>query len=99
MRRALSILDLGMPVVLATVVARHGSAPSTPGQKLALFHGAGGALDAIGTIGGGAIERAVLGSMQAVLTDPSARPRIATFRLGPNLGMCCGGSADILVEP
>jgi xanthine dehydrogenase accessory factor len=100
---ALKALGEGAVVALATVVERHGSAPSTPGQKLALLSrrapDGGAALEAIGTVGGGAVEHAVLAAMHEAVTDPESKPRIATFRLGPNLGMCCGGSTDILIEP
>lgn len=94
LRVALAALDRGERVVVATVIARHGSAPSTPGQKLAL---AGG--HAVGTVGGGAIEHAILAQMLELAEGPPVAPRIATFRLGPSLGMCCGGSADVLLEP
>jgi xanthine dehydrogenase accessory factor len=33
------------------------------------------------------------------LDEPDASPRLETFRLGPTLGMCCGGSVDVLIEP
>ena len=95
LRAVVDALDRGMRVVLASVVARHGSAPSTPGQKLALLEDG----TAIGTIGGGAVERVALVSMQAALGDVGAVPRIETFRLGASLGMCCGGSVDLLIEP
>lgn len=95
LRAALEALDQGRRAVIASVLARHGSAPSTPGQKLALMEDG----SAVGTIGGGAVERVVLGSMVKALTDPSASPRVETFRLGASLGMCCGGSVDILIEP
>ncbi|MEO7328723.1 MAG: XdhC/CoxI family protein [Minicystis sp.] len=95
LRAALEALDRGRRVVVASVVSRQGSAPSTPGQKLALLD----AHTAIGTVGGGAVERAVLTSMLEALTDPESAPKVSTFRLGASLGMCCGGSADILVEP
>lgn len=91
----LSALDRGKRVVLSSVVARHGSAPSTPGQKLALLD----EHTAIGTIGGGAVERVVLGAMADALADPASEPKLSTFRLGASLGMCCGGSVDILIEP
>lgn len=94
LRAALDALDRGRRVVLASVVDRHGSAPSTPGQKLALLDAGA----AVGTIGGGAVERVVLDRMMAALGDPTFRPRLETFRLGASLGMCCGGSADILIE-
>lgn len=95
LRAALDALERGRRVVLASVVARHGSAPSTPGQKLCLLDDH----SAVGTIGGGAVEKAVLAAMAAALEDPSSAPKLDTFRLGPSLGMCCGGSVDILIEP
>jgi xanthine dehydrogenase accessory factor len=94
LRAALDALDRGRRVVLASVIARHGSAPSTPGQKLALFDDG----TAIGTIGGGAVERVVLTALSAAMGDPAAAPRVETFRLGAALGMCCGGSVEVLIE-
>ncbi|WP_437924426.1 XdhC family protein [Sorangium sp. So ce291] len=95
LRAALGALEAGRRVVLASVVARHGSAPSTPGQKLCLVDD----LTAIGTIGGGAVERAALGMMGRALDELVSTPKLETFRLGPSLGMCCGGSVEILIEP
>ncbi len=95
LRAVLAKLDRGERVVVATVIARHGSAPCTPGQKLALFQDG----SALGTVGGGAVERAVLHSMAGMLAAPSPLPRTETFRLGASLGMCCGGSGDMLLEP
>lgn len=95
LRVALAALDAGRRVVLASVVARHGSAPSTPGQKLVLLDDRA----AVGTIGGGAVERVVLASMLKALADRGAAPKMETFRLAASLGMCCGGSVDILIEP
>ncbi|WP_437285285.1 XdhC family protein [Sorangium sp. So ce406] len=95
LRAALGALEAGRRVVIASVVARHGSAPSTPGQKLCLCDD----LTAIGTIGGGAVERAALGMMARALDELASTPRLETFRLGPSLGMCCGGSVEILIEP
>lgn len=99
LRASLDAIAAGRSVAIATVVSRQGSAPSTPGQKLALaretkLHAA----LAVGTVGGGAIELAVLQAMRDALKISDAPPRVHTFRLGPSLGMCCGGSADILVE-
>lgn len=95
LRAALAALDAGRRVVLATVVARHGSTPSTPGQKLALFADR----KAVGTIGGGAVERVVIEEMLGALADLTAGPRVSKFRLAAALGMCCGGSVEILIEP
>jgi len=95
MRVSLDALERGERVVVATVVVRHGSAPCTPGQKLVLLSNG----SAVGTVGGGAVEKAVLRSMAEALAAPAPMPRVDTFRLGPSLGMCCGGSAEILLEP
>ncbi|GAC1351653.1 MAG: XdhC/CoxI family protein [Polyangiales bacterium] len=87
----------GDRVVLATVLDRRGSAPSTAGQKLVLTESG----IALGTVGGGAIEREVLMAMQRWLHDEESEGRAAkvtTFKLGPSLGMCCGGGVDILIE-
>lgn len=94
MRAALDAVSRGQRAVLATVVARHGSTPSTPGQKLTLLDD----MTAVGTIGGGAVERVVLAAMLKALQGPPPEPRIETFRLGASLGMCCGGTVDILIE-
>ena len=90
----------GISGVMATVIARHGSAPATPGQKLYL------ATDGtcVGTVGGGAIEREVLGALQqavrALRVSNDAEPLFTTksFRLGAELGMCCGGGVEVSIE-
>jgi len=91
----------GIAGVMATVLARHGSAPATPGQKLYL------ATDGtcLGTVGGGAVEREVVAALAdaakalASGADPESLFATKTFRLGPELGMCCGGGVDVMVEP
>ena len=88
----------GVRAVVATVIATRGSAPSTPGQKLMLSADGGCA----GTVGGGALERAVLRAMVDALDAldrDEGSPSVLTFNLGASLGMCCGGSVDVLVEP
>lgn len=95
LRIAAERAEAGARVVLATVLARRGSAPSTPGQKLLL----GDDGTCAGTIGGGAIERASLLEMRALIEDAEAPPsRIQTYKLGAELGMCCGGGVDVLFE-
>ena len=91
----------GISGVMATVLARHGSAPATPGQKLYL------ATDGtcLGTVGGGAIEREVLAALEAAAgalgagRDPESLFATKSFHLGAELGMCCGGGVDVLIEP
>jgi xanthine dehydrogenase accessory factor len=104
--RAIDALKRGVAVVMATVVARRGSSPATPGQKLLLAADGG----CVGTVGGGALEKSVLLQMQAmqgeIATPEKAGPnvgdvgpRISSFNLGASLGMCCGGGVDVLLEP
>lgn len=88
----------GDAAVLATVLGRRGSSPGTPGQKLALR--ADGRC--VGTVGGGSLERRVLRAMVALLhrceTETPAAETLS-LTLGASLGMCCGGSVDLLLEP
>lgn len=83
----------GVRAAMATVLERHGSAPGTPGQKLLLA--ADGTC--VGTVGGGAIEREVLAELERVLR--AREHAVRTFALGAELGMCCGGRQEVLVEP
>lgn len=85
----------GVSGAMATVVERHGSAPGTPGQKL--FLSADGAC--VGSVGGGAVEHAVLGALGEMLRAPNAKHALRTFKLGAELGMCCGGRLEVLLEP
>lgn len=84
----------GVRGALATVFARHGSTPSTPGQKL--FAAADGTC--IGTVGGGAVEREVLACLQALITGGDAGYETRSFHLGQELGMCCGGRVEVFLE-
>ena len=104
LRAAADAATIGARGAMATVVARRGSAPATPGQKLLLTETG----VCVGTVGGGAIEREVLSALFARLV-PSSAPdvdandvvadaQVRTFKLGAELGMCCGGGVDVLLE-
>jgi xanthine dehydrogenase accessory factor len=93
--------DRGVRAAMATVLARRGSTPSTPGQKLVLTEEG----ECAGTVGGGAIERETLRMLaDALLPGPSGtltpggEGRVETFKLGAELGMCCGGGVDVVIE-
>lgn len=92
---ASKLLDTGVDVCVATVIESHGSGPSTPGQKMLL--GSNGV--ALGTVGGGAIERDAVVQMKALLGEPQARPQIHSYALEKDLAMACGGSVKVLLEP
>ena len=87
----------GASGAMATVLERHGSAPGTPGQKL--FVADDGVC--VGTVGGGAVERAVLEALVtlAKLGPSKAKHEVRTFKLGAELGMCCGGRLVVMIEP
>jgi xanthine dehydrogenase accessory factor len=85
----------GTRAMMATVVERHGSAPGTPGQKLLLAEDGA----CVGTVGGGAVERAVLEALAQALAARDPKHELRTFALGPELGMCCGGRLEVMLEP
>jgi len=78
---------------LATVVRASGSTPQRPGARLLLREDG----STLGTVGGGAIERTVLESLQRMLI--SREPELLIRDLAHDLGMCCGGRMEIFVEP
>ncbi|MEI9952500.1 MAG: XdhC family protein [Pseudomonadota bacterium] len=78
---------------LATVVRASGSTPQRPGARLLLREDG----STLGTVGGGAIERAVLESLRHALA--SREPELLIRDLAHDLGMCCGGRMEIFVEP
>lgn len=80
------------PAVLATVIGCSGSTPQALGARLLLF--ADGIM--LGTVGGGAIEAQVLDACRQSLQDGQTR-RIKAH-LVRDLGMCCGGAMEVLVE-
>lgn len=96
LRRVAVAVEGGYGAALATVIARHGSTPSTPGQKLARTPDG-----CFGTVGGGALEAAVLRALERAF-DEAGRGvggvRVESFRLGAGLGMCCGGTVEVLIE-
>lgn len=89
----LEVLDGGGRGALATVVRASGSTPQQVGARLLLRPS--GAL--VGTVGGGAIEHAIVEELRECARD--GRPRVVVKELMRDLGMCCGGRMEVLVEP
>lgn len=89
----LQLLESGRRGTLATVVRTSGSTPQAPGARLLLT--ADGTW--VGTVGGGAIERAVQERLLECRRE--ARPELVVYDLARDLGMCCGGSMAVFVEP
>lgn len=89
----LGVLDSGERAALATVVRTSGSAPQRVGARMLLLANRA----RVGTIGGGAIEQLVLEHLEQVLNGGDART--VKRDLTRDLGMCCGGAMEVLVEP
>jgi xanthine dehydrogenase accessory factor len=84
----------GQSAALATVYRTHGSTPSTVGQKLVLTSSG----TCVGSVGGGAVEKSVLLILAERLSQAHVDPSLHEFRLGAELGMCCGGRVEVMVE-
>lgn len=89
----LDVLDSGGRGALATVVRASGSTPQQVGARLLLRPDGA----TVGTVGGGAIEHAVIEELRECVRD--GKPRVVVKELMRDLGMCCGGRMEVLVEP
>src|SRR5229473_364227 len=82
---------------LATVARVRGSTPVPAGTKMLV--GPEGRL--LGSVGGGCVEAEVIGA--ALDAQASRRPSLLTHHLNADLagdlGLSCGGTVDIFVEP
>ncbi len=85
--------NVGVPVVLATVVESLGSAPREAGAKMLIK--ADGSIS--GTVGGGAIEKRVM--EEALQLLPKGGAKLLHYDLGKDLGMSCGGQMTVFLEP
>ena len=87
----------GKGAALATVIETWGSAPRQAGSQLAIS----GAGEIMGSVSGGCVEGAVVTEALAALED--GRPRVLTFGVSDetafSVGLACGGTIRILVEP
>ncbi|MCL4675569.1 MAG: XdhC family protein [Pararhodobacter sp.] len=87
----------GAGAALATVIETWGSAPRQAGSQLAIS----GAAEIMGSVSGGCVEGAVVAEALEALADGS--PRILTYGVSDEnafaVGLACGGTIRILVEP
>jgi len=88
----LALMEAGEEGVLAVVVEANGSVPREAGAWMLVT-----SRGLVGTVGGGALEKRVLDEAPDVLA--SGEPKLLTFNLGKDLGMSCGGSASVYLEP
>ena len=90
-------LEEGRQAALATVVKTWGSAPRRAGSKMGIT----AEMAMIGSVSGGCVEGAVVEEAAASLKD--GRPRLLTFGVADDtaweVGLTCGGSIEVYVEP
>lgn len=81
--------------VLCTVVRTAGSTPRKRAARMLLT-----AQEQWGTIGGGRVEKQVLDAARGLLNQgEAAMATTLRYHLTRELGMCCGGEMEVLVEP
>jgi xanthine dehydrogenase accessory factor len=94
---ALQWVRSGQRAALATVVETWGSAPRRPGAQMAVS--GSGAI--AGSMSGGCVEAAVVTEALDALAD--GRPRLLTYGVSDGdafaVGLACGGTIRVLVEP
>lgn len=87
----------GEPIALATVIETWGSAPRGAGAKMALTPSG----KIAGSVSGGCVEAAVVEAGTEVLE--TGRPRLLRFGVADDtawsVGLPCGGSIEVFVEP
>jgi xanthine dehydrogenase accessory factor len=96
-RAAADLARAGTRGAIATVARTRGSTPVPAGTKMLV--GAEGRL--IGTVGGGCVEADVIGA--ALDVQAHHRPALVTHHLNADLagdlGLSCGGTVEVFVEP
>jgi len=81
-----------IPAVWVTVAQVRGSAPREVGAKMLVTPAAH-----YGTVGGGMLEFKAIALARELFH--ALQPSLRRFLLGPELGQCCGGVAELLFEP
>lgn len=82
-------------LAMVTIAAKRGSSPRDAGARMIIYPDA----TFTGTIGGGTLEWKAIAMAQAALANPNAaRAETRGFALGPELGQCCGGNVELVLE-
>ena len=93
---ALTWLDSGRRVAVATVIHTWGSSPRPVGSQLAIDED--GLF--VGSVSGGCIEGAVVHEAIEVMQD--GKPRLLSFGVSDeeawDVGLACGGEVEVFVE-
>jgi xanthine dehydrogenase accessory factor len=93
--QVLKALDRHGRAAMVTLAATRGSSPREAGARMIVNPDG----TFTGTIGGGTLEWKAIAMAQAALGNPAApKAEARGFALGPELGQCCGGNVDVIVE-
>lgn len=93
--QVLAALDQHGRAGMVTLAATRGSSPREAGARMIVYPNA----TFSGTIGGGTLEWKAIAMAQAALANPNAaKAETRGFALGPELGQCCGGNVEVVVE-
>jgi xanthine dehydrogenase accessory factor len=94
-RQVLDGIDRHGRLAMVTIAAKRGSSPRDAGARMIVFPDA----TFTGTIGGGTLEWKAIAMAQAALANPqAAKAETRGFALGPELGQCCGGNVELVLE-
>ena len=95
---AISQLEKGDPIVVATVVRTKGSTPQKPGAKLLVREDGSG----VGTLGGGCVEGDIWYAAKELMRRGGAA-QYREYQLNEDLaaedGLVCGGTMYFLIDP
>lgn len=87
----------GKRVATATVISVEGSAPRPVGSRLVVSDNG----DLAGSVSGGCVETAVFSEAQEVIA--TGQPKVVRYGITDELawevGLACGGTIDVYIEP
>lgn len=87
----------GEDIAVATVVKAMGSSPRQLGSKMAVTRSG----DMVGSVSGGCVEGAVFEEAQSVLK--TRQPKLVRYGVTDDLawevGLACGGTIEVFIEP
>ena len=83
----------GIKSVLYTIVSDHGSTPRKAGAKMIVTEDQ----QVFGTIGGGVLEKTLIDRVHEFIKN--CKSEVVSYNLSKDLGMVCGGSVEIFIEP
>lgn len=93
-QQLIKLINNDQKVVMVTVIQVKGSTPREVGAKVLITSN-----QLFGTIGGGNLEYQAEKIAHEILSNVSERSITQRFSLAAGLGMCCGGTIELLFEP